>query len=510
MLQSAGFVYRVVDSFFRHRFLFLFALVGVTVVVMSTLYLRAKKYTASAMVYVITETEDFNQVIGQQTVQSWVTPAQRSVNRLNDMLGDDSQGGFLENVLREAKPSPPINVDRRAQDPRLKAFRSGLSIGTQSDNQFAINMVWEEPEECERMVKAVRTIYIDRVAQTKKANSAEVEIYLKNKVAEEERAMGVAEALRTKFLIKNNGVTPEQQQNKMYQLTGLEIQRQNSQIELESARRDVEELKISVAKTPRTTTGETRRTRYMTDDDLKLRMYQEQRIKATFGAGLAESSDKVRGIDQDIAKITARILAKQRNNPNANVRVDQTLEQENPEYTDLVSRLRDAESIVTKQQQQLKNLNEQIAKEEVIIAGLPKGEQELRLKTRDYDLHRTNYMNYSKQLQDVRNKAQIDELTARASLVEFGTTYAEPTTSVTKVALMFIGSMVMGLICALVLVVVTEWLDPTLRYESDVEMQFDLPVLVSVGESPQLRANPATASLPPSAPPASHTGSGNG
>ena len=493
MYRNIGFVYRLIDSFFRHRWLFVISLISITGITMTTLYLREKKFVASANVQIVPESKEIKDALGRVQPWTWITPAQNNVNSLNDLLGDNGAGGFVDNVLKDAKTNPPINIDPRARDPRLQTLRKNLSVYVMSDNQFGVSLVWDDPEECERIVKAIRTLYIDRIAEQKKAGAITVTTWLDKQIADTKQQIERAEAAQTDYMMGNQGKLPEQQTNMIDQLSNLQINLSQVQQDMAAAKQEASSLETKISHTPRTTVGETTRT-FVTTENEALLMKARQDKFLLRAKGNAETGIAMTNANERIAELQKAVDMERKSNPNANVRVSESHEQDNPEYTSLNDNLTKARIVVQSKEREEQVVRNQISQAQAEISRYPAGSRSLRDKTRIVELLKANFASLMNKKMAVQMNSSVDSLNARAALEEIGTIYAEPTANAMKVAAMFAGSVVAGFICAFVLVVFSEWADPTIRYEGEVQSLMGIPVMASIADSPDLRALPTPAS----------------
>src|SRR5436309_2986347 len=98
MSRSTPITFRILDAFFRHLWLFLIALVVVSGVTMTALYLRSRTFHATALTQVVTE--DVASELGVKQSDSWSSPAQQNVDHMNDLLNDDLPSGFVDTALQ--------------------------------------------------------------------------------------------------------------------------------------------------------------------------------------------------------------------------------------------------------------------------------------------------------------------------------------------------------------------------------------------------------------------------
>ena len=480
--QNSGFMTRLADSFFRHRWLFVLAVAIVIGVTAVALKLRKPSYKASAQTQVVTDNQELANVMGDQNNQlSWTNPAQQNVNRLNDLLGDDRPDGFVDSALRAAQLSHPISVDPRANDARYALFRKRLSVSADSDNLFSISLNWDDPSECERIVEAVQNQFIDDVSSKSQAAAVETMKFLETAMVDDERRMRAAEEALIEYKKNHSGQRLEAMSADISQLAALKNQRdtllissQDSALKraaLEDRLKQVKPMSISA--------------RTVTDGPtmMALRGLQSKRA-GLIADGYLETSDTVQRLDRQIGMQTKRVEEESRNPSKGEIVLTTSLA-ENLEYQDLQQQITATKIASTTQASQMSQLNQQIASYEARVATMPAAERELNDKTRDYAILKARYENLVERHEDAKLKAKIDKVAAQSKLIPVGTIYAQSGSSKAKTMLLGVGAIFVGLLIGVGLVIFSEWTDPTLRYGADVERILELPLL---GETPDTAA----------------------
>ena len=165
----------------------------------------------------------------------------------------------------------------------------------------------------------------------------------------------------------------------------------------------------------------------------------------------------------------------------------QTKMQDNPQYQVLKNEVADAAIAKVADQQEMQNLQRQIAKYQALVKQIPAAQRELTERTRDYSDSLAQDHKLREQRNTVQIQANLDRLTASNSLTPIGVTYASPTTGRAKLLGMLVGSLFLGALVGAILIVLSDWTDHSLRHESDTERLLGVPVLASVPESAELK-----------------------
>ncbi len=173
----------------------------------------------------------------------------------------------------------------------------------------------------------------------------------------------------------------------------------------------------------------------------------------------------------------------------------QTKLQENPQYQQLKEQVAEAAIAQEADQQEMQNLNQQIAKYQKLVNQIPAAQRQLADKMRDYSILQDQYNGFEKRRGDLQTQAALDRLTASSNIVPIGVTFALPTTGRTKLIAMLFGSLFLGCLVGVILIVLSEWSDHSLRDEGDAERLLGVPVLAALPESLDLRVAPARRAL---------------
>lgn len=465
--------FRIADSFFRHYRLFLLCVLTVTIAATAVFYFRSRGYTASGSIWA--SPDAMAQTLGRDFNRNqWVTLAQINTNRFKDMTNDDLPGGFLDRALKRAKLSRPISVDPKARDPRLSQLLKSLSCETRSDEVFAISLGWDNPAECERIVRALRDEYLEVAGRKQQAVFKGTRQFLDGQIKNYEKRMRTAEQALINFRQANLGESPEagaaaikQLSELRRQLDDLTITSRDAELKRQALRKRISEIKpTSILEQ---TIGDDPRTR-------KLRELETDR--ALLLSQFKPESDEIQAIDTQITALKQSLAGDQK----ADHPILETKLQDNPEFQMLNQQLTDAEIEQKTRISQMQLLRKQILDYMGRVQRLPGRQRDLADRTRSYTILKTQYEGLLKQREEAEIQGDLQAVTAPTTLDRIGTVTAGRSTSMKKTALMVIGSIVLGFGLAVLVVILCEWLDPSLRYEDDAERLLGVPVLISLPE----------------------------
>ncbi len=477
MYRSTTIAYRIAEAFFRNRRLFLLAFVLVSAVTMSALYLRSKTYTATALTQVITD--NVAQALGEQDANDWVSPAQKNVNQLDVLLNGD----FLSAALADTHLQRPINADPQADDPRLALLRAKLDTSVQSDTLFGITLTWDNPSDAAQIVSAVQQQYIQEIGQERYAQTNATLAFLDNQIADYAARLRRSEKVLTDYKQSNIGQLPDAQDASSSELQSLQAELETLETTADDSARQKAVYQQQLAQVkPLAVAAQTE-----TVSPLQAQINQLKAQRDALLVRMTPTHPKVLALDGQIAALQAQMRAKsQAGAPEAQQVLRTTLEQ-NPEWQALHQQLIQATVTQQTQAEQMQKLRQQIASYQQIVARIPAEQRHLTDVTRDYKVIQDEYDTLLQRREQVQMEGNLARVSASSSLSPIGYIHAEPTTGKAKLFVMFGGSLVLGLIVGLTLVVLCEWADHSLRYGSDALGALGVPVLAVVPDSAQLR-----------------------
>ena len=198
MHQNTPIFYRIAASFFRHQRLFWTALLLVSGLTSAAMYAKSKTFHASAMTQV--QTENVARVLNADAqTTTWITPAQKNVDRFLELSKQDQPGGFLDTALRNAHLANPINVDPQGDDPRYALLQKNLAATAESTNQFSISLVWNNADECRNIVDALQKQYVEEIGLDRSAVSVSSVRFLDSQIDRVDAQMQRAERALTDY-----------------------------------------------------------------------------------------------------------------------------------------------------------------------------------------------------------------------------------------------------------------------------------------------------------------------
>jgi len=477
-------LYRAVDTICRYRALFLLTVVIVACGPMAYVLTRKPQYMASAQTQSSTDSVPTGlATLSEGPANGWrnsyIPVAQQNYNRFNDWIQDNQPGGFLDRSLQQANLAHPIDINPRSKDVRLALLLKGLKPTFDSDSVFSITLSWSNAEECEKIVKALQSEYIDEVGNARQRQSLATANFLDNQLTQYKARMRVAEQALIDFKQHNAGQLPEAQTATMSQLSNLK----NQLDDLENTSRNSELKKnVLVAQINRLKpTSILEQHIAASPISLEIKDLQVKR-SALIVEGWLPTSDRVKAIDDQISVLQRQLAAEGAGQGAVGKNVIETVLQDNPEYNKLTQELTQATIEANTQQAQMEKLRGQIKQYQAAVVEMPSAEASLNDRTRDYTILKSQYEDLLKRREQARITTQLDKVAATSTLHPIGVVYAERTTTRTKTALMLIGMFVLSLVAGIAVTLFAEWADPTLRNTGDLERRLGIAVLAGVPE----------------------------
>ena len=483
MYRHTSIFYRIIDSFFRHQLLFWGAVLIVSSMTMAALYARSKTYHATALTQV--QTNSVATVLQGNENYSWIPPSQKNVDHFMELAKQSQPGGFLDTALKNANLATPINVDPQGDDPRSAALQKNLNANAESTNQFSINLTWDNQEECKNITEALQKQYIAEVGLDRSSNSIASVHFLDSQIADVTQKMHQAEKALADFKASNGGQLSDAESSYNNQLSSLEAQVTDKQITLgENGKKKTFLQQQLTQLKPMSIAEQTVSDQTPLEREVANLLAQRDAQMTGPGAKTPQHPDIV-ALDTRISQLEK----KQRSNAKApeNQHNTQIKLQDNPQYQALREQIAEAAIAQEADEMEMQNLQQQIIKYKALVNTIPAAQRQLADKTRDYSSLQDLYNTLEKKRQDVQLTSNLDRLTASNSLMPIGVTYATPTTGKTKLIAMLLGSIILGCLVGVILIVLSEWSDHSLRYEADTERLLGVPVLAMLPDADDLR-----------------------
>lgn len=484
MYRRTNVIYRVVDALFRNRNLVLITLLCVAIPVALLLIFKSKGFAAGTSVSIVQSGQQIKSQIGVNVDQpGWKTQAEVHVAKLTTLLKDVRQGGFVDEVFRRAALSNPISLAPGANDKRVGKFLSAISLKTDGDNLFTINLNWEDGEECKKLVQAVQDQYIVSEIQSKQAASQSGVTFFEEQIKETDQKLKEAMAERERFRRLHPELGPDIHTVLTDRLDTMEDRLRRAQLAIVEGgtrqtliapqlNRASKYLETESAPTPGSSTESA--------SQKSLQELEDKRAQMLSGVGaFRKDSDEIRALDRQIEKLRSQAAKDRR----TRLRGGTVRRQLNPHYAELMEEANQTVLTAKTARIEVAELTQKIAVTKRELANLPALQnkmEDLDLKVKSAQDHMGTLRNG---LQNAKQQANFERDQASQTLKQVGEIYAVNLAGTSKRIQMGVISLILGLIVAGLMVALKEWADPTIRYETDIEQALDIPVLTGLPET---------------------------
>lgn len=213
---------RVLESYFRHRWLYLLPVVLMAGLAAVYLLTASPKYQAEGVLYVENESllASLNAVRTENT-SWWITPAQLTVNQLSELLQTDA---FVRAIIQQTDLEAEMDQGPDTVDTLIEETRKGIWTYPLGDNQLLVSAVSENPEVASQLVTATIEGYVQWQINAQRADSETAQVFFGELIQTYEAELIAAREEMKRFLIANpepiRGDRPGVQQIELARLQG--------------------------------------------------------------------------------------------------------------------------------------------------------------------------------------------------------------------------------------------------------------------------------------------------
>lgn len=478
--RSLGF--RIVDSFLRHRWLFIVSVLGVIALICAYGALRPKTYNAAYTV-----------MLNGQAVPNPLTNYADSITwagvteLCNHFQSLVSTKEFVQDSLKNPDGTPlqlAHPVDLNDQD-QLLDLQKNIFINPVASDEFTVSITTRDPDDALKILNALISNFIERNAQEKSAGDSENVAFISQQLADYKDKLQVAEAQLATFKAENVAHLPTQQDAIVQQLGNLQSQQQDLQIQMAEDNDRIAFLTQQMKATPASITANQQMGRSYLENQLIV-------LKGELDNAVTVKQEKpnhpeVIGLTNAIKRLEKLEAQKQKSNaPEASGVLTRDV-QPNPSYIALQTQLFEDQLDVKALQAKANQLTAAIQKSEIGVAAVPAEERQLADLTRNYDIYRANYDTLEQRLTTARIDEELHLREQRDAYQALLTSPPQASTTLKKVIMLYVGGVFLALIVGIGLVVLSEWLDRSLRDPLDTQRALGVAVLAVLPETPALR-----------------------
>lgn len=478
--RSLGF--RIVDSFLRHRWLFIVSVLAVIGLICAYGALRPKTYYAAYTV-----------MLNGQAVPNPLTNYADSITwagvteLCNHFQSLVSTKEFIQDSLRNPDGTPmrlAHPIDFNDQDQVLD-LQKNIFINPVASDEFTVGVTTRDPDDALRILNALISNFIERNAQEKSAGDSENVAFISSQLADYKDKLQAAEAKLATFKAENVAHLPSQQDAIVQQLGNLQSQQQDLNIQMAEDNDRIAFLDRQMKATPSSITANQQMGRSYLDNQII-------QLKGQLDNAITVKQEKpnhpeVVGLVNAIKRLEALKSKKQKSGAEEASGVITRDIQPNPSYIALQTQLFEDQLDVKALQAKAAQLQTAIAQAQVGVSQVPAEERTLADLTRNYDIYRTNYDTLEERLTTARIDEELHLRQQRDAYEALLTAPPQSSTTLKKVIMLYVGGVFLALVVGIGLVVLSEWLDRSLRDPLDAQRALGVAVLAVLPETSALR-----------------------
>ena len=222
-------ILRILESYFRHRFLYLLPIVVMGL--FSVLYFMTAKpaYIAGGVVYVQQESllSTLNAVTPENFI--WVTPAELKSQELTDLINTNA---FVRAVIQGTDLETEMTKGPDMVDETIFQVRESISVQPTGDNQIFVMVEHENPVVAYQLVNSVIKNHVDWQIAFTRNESQSAQTFFDGLIEVYQAELATARTDMESFLLEH----PEPIRGDRPAIEQLQLERLQSSIELASTR----------------------------------------------------------------------------------------------------------------------------------------------------------------------------------------------------------------------------------------------------------------------------------
>ncbi|NLG71821.1 MAG: lipopolysaccharide biosynthesis protein [Chloroflexi bacterium] len=221
---------RLLESYFRHRWLYLLPIVLMTAAGVVFLLVDKPKYAAKGVVYV--QAESFLAAlnsIGPENTNWWSTPAQATANDVNELLQTDA---FIRAVIQNTDLEKEMDGGPQVVEDVIEATRKNLWAVPLGESQVQINAAHEDPVIASQLANAVIQGYVQWKINSQRAESEAAQAFFSQLIVAYKAELDTAHQKLVDYLTAH----PEPLRGERPVVEQIEIRRLENEIDMIAAR----------------------------------------------------------------------------------------------------------------------------------------------------------------------------------------------------------------------------------------------------------------------------------
>jgi polysaccharide chain length determinant protein (PEP-CTERM system associated) len=481
MFYQRSLVYRILDSFFRHRLLFLVSTLTIVALIVCFLALKPKTYVGG---YTVIEDDRIleNPLSDSQTTN--YNDVDESVNHLQSLI---STQDFLTQALKNPDGTnieldAPLDLD----DPNVLAeLRKDISVDESANDAFTLNMEYKNPDDIKRILSEIISTYITQTAQEKSAFYSEDVAFIQQQVDDYRSKLTSAESALTDFKAQNANNLPSEQEAIEQEMVTYQSQLQDLQIQQGEDQMRDQYLHSQISQIPPTIVA----TQTATDSPLvtQLKSLEVQLDTDIAVKQMKPTHPEVIALQEQIERLKASMAQKVKDHDSEMSGLTSTDTEPNPLYQSLQGQLFQVQ--IDEHATAAKKTETQLLLSKAVsgAALVPAAQRTLTNLERDYSTYSSSYDNLMSRLQEAQINEQLNLRQAASAYTVLQTSPPVSSQGLSKILMMFIGGVFLALVIGISLVMLSEFLDRSIRDPLDAQRILGMPILAVLPDSPILR-----------------------
>jgi capsular polysaccharide biosynthesis protein len=223
-------IYRFLESYFRHRWLYLLPIVVMCAAAGIYIANMKPKYVASGSLYVQMESflSSLNSVTNNET-SWWATPAQVVIGEMNELLKTDA---FIRAIIHETNLEEDMDEGYTVVSATIEEVRENIRVEPLGDNQLMISASHEDPLIAYQITNSMINSFIQWQVNAQRIESEAAQTFFANLIKEYEADLDKARAELVDYLVAN----PPPLRGERTEIENMEISRLQGAVELARSR----------------------------------------------------------------------------------------------------------------------------------------------------------------------------------------------------------------------------------------------------------------------------------
>lgn len=221
---------RLLESYFRHRWLYLLPIVLMSALALLSVLNARPKYQADGVLYVQADSLLSSLTdVRANSASWWVTPAQATMGDLNELLQTDA---FIRSVIRPTKLEAEMDQGPDVVNNILQETRKNIWVYPVGDNHLQVVATSEDPQVAFELVNATVEGYLQWQINAKRADSQTAQSFFEDVIQTYETELADARDAMRVYLEAH----PEPVRGTRSGIEQLEVTRLQSAIDLAASR----------------------------------------------------------------------------------------------------------------------------------------------------------------------------------------------------------------------------------------------------------------------------------